>query len=170
MVALALPVGAAAHVQLTPARVAPGSFTLFTVLSPNESAQELTGLQLTIPEGLLVDSVSDTPGFTTRVIEDPQHRVAGLSWQGGRVAPARLALFHFSGTPVGSGLLQLTGIQHFADGSTRLWHSPEVTVASDSGSGRDSLTLGVAAAALALSLLLAVAFFVVLVRGRRVGP
>ena len=90
--ALVLPGIASAHVELTPDRVAPGSFTLFTVLSPNESAQRLTGLELTIPAGLLVDSVSDAAGFTTRVVEDPQHRVAGLSWQGGSVAPERLAL------------------------------------------------------------------------------
>jgi len=163
---LVLPAGAGAHVQLTPDRVAPGAFTLFTVLSPNESAQPLTGLQLTIPEGLLIDSVADTPGFTTRVIEDPQHRIAGLSWQGGRVAPARLALFSFSGTARTKGLLQLTGIQRFADGSTRLWHSPTVTVAAP-GSTRDSLTLGLAAAALALALVLACAVVVLLARGRR---
>ena len=169
MVSLTLPGVAAAHVALTPERVAPGSFTLFTVLSPNESAQPLTGLQLTIPPGLLVDSVADSAGFTTKVVEDPQHRVAGLSWQGGSVAPERLALFRFSGTPIAKGDLQLTGIQHFADGSTRLWHSPQVTVASDSTSSRDSLTLGVAAAALALSLLLAAAFALVVLRGRRAG-
>jgi len=167
LIFLALPAGAAAHVELTPDRVAPGSFTLFTVLSPNESAQPLTGLELTIPDGLLVDSVADTPGFSTRIVEDQQHRIAGLSWQGGRVAPARLALFHFSGTARSAGLLQLTGIQRFADGSTRLWHSPVVNVAS-AGTKRDSLTLGLAVAALALALLLGGgALALVLARGRR---
>ena len=68
-VGLALPATADAHVQLTPDKVAPGAFTLFTVLSPNESVQPLTGLQLTIPEGMLIDSAGDTPGFTTKVVE-----------------------------------------------------------------------------------------------------
>jgi uncharacterized protein YcnI len=167
-VALSVPAAAVAHVQLSPDRVAPGSFTLFTVLSPNESAQPLTGLQLTIPEELLVDSVADTPGFTTKVVEDAQHRVAGLSWEGGKVAPARLALFRFSGTPTADGVLELTGIQHFADGSTQLWHSPQITVAAAGSSSRDSLTLAVAIAALAVSLGLAVGVGVVLVRRARV--
>ena len=169
-VGLALPATADAHVQLTPDKVAPGAFTLFTVLSPNESVQPLTGLQLTIPEGMLIDSAADTPGFTTKVVEDPQHRVAGLSWQGGSVGSGRLALFHFSGTPRGSGVLELTGIQRFADGSTQLWHSPVVDVADDSGSSRDSLTLGLAVAALLLALLLGGgALLVALTRGRTVA-
>jgi hypothetical protein len=168
---LALPAGAGAHVQLSPDQVAPGSFTLFTVLSPNESSQPLTGLQLTIPPGLLVDSAADTPGFTTRVVQDQARRVAGLSWQGGNVAPSRLALFHFSGLANGTGLLQLTGIQHFADGSTRLWHSPIVTVAEPpKAASRDSLTLGIAVAALVLALLVGATVGYLVARGRRVAP
>jgi uncharacterized protein YcnI len=170
VLALALPSIAAAHVQLSPNRVAPAEFTLFTVLSPNESAQPLTGLQLVIPEGLQVDSVADTPGFATRIIEDEQHRIAGLSWQGGRVGSARLALFHFSGIAGGDGTLQLTGIQRFADGSTKVWHSPTVTVAAaESSSQRDSLTLGLAVAALVLAGLAGGGLVYLLTRRRRVA-
>jgi uncharacterized protein YcnI len=166
LIALGLPAAAAAHVELSPDRITPGSFTLFTVLSPNERAQPLTGLQLTIPDSLLVDSVADTPGFTTKIAEDEQHRIAGLSWQGGAVAAGHLALFRFSATPRTTGLLRLTGIQHFADGSTQLWHSPQVDVAG-AGSKRDSLTLGLAVAAIALALLLGGgALALVLGRGR----
>jgi uncharacterized protein YcnI len=167
LIALALPASAAAHVQLSPDRIDPGSFTLFTVLSPDESAQPLTGLQLTIPDGLVVDSIGETAGFTAKVVEDQQHRIAGLSWQGGHVAPGHLALFHFSGTPRATGVLQLTGIQRFADGSTRLWHSPQVDVAATGGAKRDSLTLALAAAALVLAVLLGGgALAVALARGR----
>jgi hypothetical protein len=167
---LASPAGAAAHVQLSPERVAPGSFTLFTVLSPNESSQVLTGLQLTIPAGLLINAVADTSGFTTKVVQDQTHRIAGLSWQGGNVAPTRLALFHFSGLATGTGLLQLTGIQHFADGSTRLWRSPTIEVAEPTkASSRDSLTLGIAVAALVLALLVGGALGYLVARSRRVA-
>jgi hypothetical protein len=170
LVAFAIPAGASAHVQLSPERVAPGSFTLFTVLSPNENPQPLTGLQLTIPAGLLINAVADTPGFTTKVVQDQTHRVAGMSWQGGNVAPTRLALFHFSGLATGSGLLQLTGIQHFADGSTRLWRSPVITVADPpKASSRDSLTLGIAVAGLVLALLVGGALGYLVARGRRVA-
>jgi Domain of unkown function (DUF1775) len=167
---LVLPAGAAAHVQLSPERVAPGSFTLFTVLSPNENSQALTGLQLTIPAGLLINAVADTPGFTTKVVQDQTHRIAGLSWQGGNVAPARLALFHFSGLATGRGVLQLTGIQHFADGSTRLWRSPTIEVAEPTKASRDSLTLGIAVAALVLALLVGGAVGYLVARSRRVAP
>ena len=167
---LALPAGAAAHVQVSPERVAPGSFTLFTVLSPNESPQPLTGLQLTIPDGLLINAVADTPGFTTKVVQDQTHRIAGLSWQGGNVAPTRLALFHFSGLATGTGTLQLTGIQHFADGSTRLWRSPTVEVAEPTKAAtRDSLTLGIAVAALVLALVVGGTVGYLVARNRRVA-
>jgi len=170
LVCLALPAVAAAHVELAPDRVAPGSFTLFTVLSPNENTQRLTGLQLTIPPGLLVSSVADTPGFTTKVVQDQAHRVAGLSWQGGNVAPTRLALFRFSGVANATGLLQLTGIQHFSDGSTRLWRSPVIDVADPPKAARDPLTLGLAAAALVVALLVGGVLGYFLARGRRVAP
>ena len=42
-VLLVFPAAASAHVEMSPDRVDPGSFTLFTVLSPNESEQPLTG-------------------------------------------------------------------------------------------------------------------------------
>jgi hypothetical protein len=129
----------------------------------------LTGLQLTIPPGLLVNSVADTPGFTSRVVQDQSHRIAGLSWQSGSVPPTRLALFHFSGLTTGTGVLQLTGIQHFADGSSRLWRSPTITVADPPATKRDSLTLGVAAAALVLAVLVGGALGYLVARGRRVA-
>jgi uncharacterized protein YcnI len=166
LLALVLPAAAAAHVELVPDSVAPGTFTLFTVLSPNESTQPLTGLQLSIPEGLLIDSIADTPGFTSKLVEDQRHRVAGLSWQGGQVAPGRLALFRFSGSAGSKGVLKLTGTQKFADGSTRLWRTPVLTVAAE-GSKRDSLTLGLAAAALAVAVLVGIGLALVVARGRR---
>lgn len=93
--ALAFPASAAAHVLLSPNTVAPHSFMLYTVLSPNERDSPLTGLSLTIPESLEVDAVADTPGFTESELTDQSHRIVGLRWSGGRVAPEARALpFH----------------------------------------------------------------------------
>jgi uncharacterized protein YcnI len=164
--ALVLPAAAAAHVELSPDRVAPGSFTLFNVLSPNESEQPLTGLRLLLPEGIEVDGVADSPGFTGRTVEDARHRVAALDWSGGSVAPDRLALFRFSASVGSKGTLRLTGIQRFADGSTRRWDTPVLTVAGD-GSQRDGLTLALAAAALVVAITALVAGIVALVARRR---
>jgi periplasmic copper chaperone A len=152
---LALPSTASAHVELSPDRVEPGSFTLFTVLSPDEAASPLTGLQLTFPPALEVDSVADTPGFTTTLITDQTHRITGVSWRGGSVAPGHLALFHFSASvPPASTVVHMIGVQSFADGSTKLWRSPQIEVqaaAAATGTSHPSDTLARVLAAAALA-------------------
>jgi uncharacterized protein YcnI len=149
---MAFPAAASAHVEMSPDRVAPGSFTLYTVLSPNESEQPLTGLRLTVPEDMEVDGAAGTPGFTTELVRDQAHRIVAISWQGGSVAPEDLGLFRFSAS-VGSDetTLHLVGVQTFADGTTKVWKTPAVEVegASD-GSGSDTAGRGMAAAALGL--------------------
>ncbi len=149
---LALPSTASAHVELSPDRVEPGSFTLYTVLSPDEAASPLTGLQLTFPQGLEVDSAADTPGFTTTLITDQTHRITGVSWRGGSVAPGHLALFHFSASvPPAATVLHLTGVQTFADGSTRVWRSPQIDVqAAATATPQSSDTIARVLAAVAL--------------------
>ena len=158
-VALAFPATAAAHVEFSPESVAPGSFTLYDVLSPNESQSQLTGVRITLPEGLEVDSIADTPGFTSEIVHDQANRAIGLSWQGGSIDPGHMAVFRFSASvPDRSGTLAATAIQSFADGSTKTWH-PTVDVADQSASSSDTvaraiavLGLMLAAAAIAISL------------------
>jgi hypothetical protein len=155
--ALALPASAAAHVLVSPDTVAPHSFTLYTVLSPNERTSPLTGLSLTIPESLEVDAVADTPGFTESEITDQSHRIVGLRWTGGHVAPGKLALFHFTGSVGGAGTIHLTGLQTFANGTTEFWRTPRIEVASaaagaDSG-GSDTVARVLAAIAVGLAAL-----------------
>jgi MYXO-CTERM domain-containing protein len=165
VVLLAFPATAAAHVEMSPDRVDPGSFTLFTVLSPNESEQPLTGLRLTIPEGMEVDGAASTPGFTTQVVRDQSHHIVAISWQGGSVQPDDLALFRFSAS-VGpdEATLRLVGVQTFAGGTTKVWKTPVVDVTKSSGSsGGDTASRGLAAAALGL----AAAAFAFGVRRRR---
>jgi uncharacterized protein YcnI len=163
LVALAVPAAAQAHVEISPESVEPGSFTLFTVLSPNESRQPLTGLRLTIPDDLDVDAVADSTGFTGQEVRDQRHRIVALSWQGGSVAPGHLALFRFSASvPEHDATVEMTGLQTFADGSTRVWHTPRIDVAPASGSG-DGLTRGLAIAAAVV----AVAALALAVRARR---
>jgi MYXO-CTERM domain-containing protein len=152
-VLLVFPAAASAHVEMSPDRVDPGSFTLFTVLSPNESEQPLSALRLTIPSGMEVDGAAATPGFTTQLVRDQSHRIVAISWQGGSVAPDDLALFRFSAS-VGADetTLHLVGVQTFADGTTKVWKTPVVGVAKESSSsGSDTGTKGLAAAALGLA-------------------
>jgi uncharacterized protein YcnI len=162
ILALALPASAFAHVELSPDTATPGSDVLFTVKSPNESTtQRLTGVRLTVPSSLVVEGAADTPGFRTQVVRDQAGRVVSLSWQGGSVPPGGLVLFQFAGTvPDHAGEVRLTALQTFADGSTKLWHSPVVDVQpAASGSsdttarvlGAAGIVLGVAAVALAVA-------------------
>ena len=150
--ALAFPASAAAHVLLSPNTVAPHSFMLYTVLSPNERDSPLTGLSLTIPESLEVDAVADTPGFTESELTDQSHRIVGLRWSGGRVAPGKLALFHFTGSVGDAGTIHLTGLQTFANGTTEVWRTPQIVVGAAAGSGSGSDTLARALSAVAVVL------------------
>jgi hypothetical protein len=145
---LAMPATAAAHVELSPDRVSPGAFTLFTVLSPNEGRSPLTALRLTVPAGMEVDAAADTPGFSTATVTDQSHRTIAIVWSGGRVPPDHLALFRFSAS-VGNapGALQMTAVQTFANGTTKTWTTPQVEVADPTQSS-DGLARGLAAGAL----------------------
>jgi uncharacterized protein YcnI len=160
-VLLAFPGAASAHVEMSPDRVDPGAFTLYTVLSPNESDQALTGLRLTIPNGMEVDAAAATPGFTTELVRDQAHRVVAVSWQGGSVAPDDLGLFRFSASvEANETTLHLIGVQTFADGSTKVWKTPVVEVAKEPGeSSRDTTGRSLGAAALGVAVVaLAVGF------------
>src|SRR4029079_3313974 len=114
---LPFPAAASAHVEMSPDRVDPGSFTLYTVLSPNESEQALTGLRLTVPDDREVYGAASTPGFSTQLVRDQSHRIVAISWQGGSVAPEDLGLFRFSAS-VGSDeeTLQLVGVSSLCHG------------------------------------------------------
>lgn len=164
ILALALPASAAAHVELSPDTATPGADVLFTIRSPNESDQPLTGVRLTVPSNLVIEGAADTPGFRTQVVRDQAGRVVSLSWQGGTIPPDGLALFQFAGTvPDSTGEVRLTALQTFADGSTKLWHSPVVDVESPP-SHSDTAARVLAAAGILLG---AVALALALVAQRR---
>ncbi|HET7428432.1 MAG TPA: DUF1775 domain-containing protein [Gaiellales bacterium] len=163
---LALPASASAHVELSPDTAPPGSDVLFTLKSPNESTQALTGVRLTVPSNLVIEGAADAPGFRTQVVRDQSGRVVSLSWQGGNVPPDGLALFQFSGTvPDSTGEVRLTALQTFADGSTKLWHSPVVDVQSAS-TGSDTAARLLAGAGIGL----AVVALLLALRGQRRRP
>ena len=80
--------------------------------------------------------------------------------------PDGLALFQFAGTvPDSTGEVRLTALQTFADGSTKLWHSPVVDVQSAS-TGSDTAARVLAAAGIGL----AVVALVLALRGQRRRP
>jgi len=151
----AVAAGAAqAHVLLRPDHVPPHTLELLTVLSPDEQSVPLTGLRLAIPGTLVVSSIGDTPGYRGQIVRDQSFRPVALSWQGGRTLPGHLALFRFAVlTPAHAGPVTLTGVQTFADGSSRIWRSARLVVAEPGGSASgddDGLILAAAGAGLVL--------------------
>ncbi|MDX6594222.1 MAG: hypothetical protein QOJ13_3418 [Gaiellales bacterium] len=167
---LVAPATAQAHVELTPDTVEPGGFALFTVMSPNESEQPLTGLRLTIPPELAIEGAVPVPGFTTDVVEDQSGRVATISWQGGSVDPGLLALFQFGGSvaPDQEGTVTLTALQTFADGSEKLWEDTAVinVGASETSAGEDTTARVLGGIGIAFAIAAAIGLVLVL-RTRR---
>jgi hypothetical protein len=149
---------ASAHVLIRPDRAPPHSLELFTVLSPDERSVPLTGLRLSIPLTLIVSSIADTPGYNGQIVRDQSFRPVALSWQGGHTLPAHLALFHFAAlTPESVGAVTLTGVQTFADGSTRIWRSARLVVAAPAGRSQGGDDDGVILAAAGAGALLGAA-------------
>ena len=142
---------AAAHVLMFPSRVAPGSFTLFTVVSPDEKTSPLTGLTLDIPPNLVVDSVQPAAGFRTQIVRDQTLRVIGLRWSGGRIPPGQMAVFRFTAlAPAHATTIPIPAVQTFADGSTQIWHTASLEIARPSSGGTGASTLSIAALVVAV--------------------
>jgi uncharacterized protein YcnI len=162
-----------AHVLIRPDQAPTETLTLFTVLSPDEKAIPLTGLRVTIPPGLVVSSVADTPGYRTQIVRDQSFRTAAIAWTGGDTAPTHLALFHFAAlTPSKPTTVHLSGLQTFADGSTKLWPNVRIDVtstasaASSEGASRTEVILALVAAIAAL--IAAAGAVLIATRGRAV--
>ena len=141
---LARPAAASAHVYVFPDRVTPGTFTLFSVISPDEKTSPLTGLTLNIPPDLIVSAVQPAAGFRTQIVRDQTLRVIGLRWTGGHVPPGQMAVFQFTALPPsGDATITIPAVQTFADGSTEVWHSASLTVgpAPSGGGGSSALSI-----------------------------
>jgi uncharacterized protein YcnI len=147
--ALAFPAAAPAHVEIASTEVGDGA--VFTATSPNENqTQEMTGLRLTIPNGLTVEAIGDAPGFNAEIVRDQTGKAVAVSWQGGSLPPEHMGLFQFSGALEGTDHVRLNGIQTFADGSTKTW-TPEIALNHTHGRS-DTLARVLAGAALVVAL------------------
>lgn len=162
---------ASAHVLVVPDRVAPGAFTLFTVISPDEKTTPLTGLTLSIPPGLVVSAVQPAPGFRTQIVRDQTLRTIGLRWSGGRIPPGQMAVFQFTALPPSRDTtIAIPAVQTFADGSTQVWRSAAITVAAPTSSGGSSTIAVVALAVASYAAAMATVAVALLVRLSRRRP
>jgi MYXO-CTERM domain-containing protein len=122
MAALAWTTGdASAHVQVSPAVVAPDDAVKFTVLVPGERDARTTRVALKMPAGLLPFSWADTPGWQRKLVATPDGGVDQVVWTG-RLPSDGFAEFSFlAGTPERAGQLVWKALQTYSDGTVVSW-------------------------------------------------
>jgi uncharacterized protein YcnI len=131
-------VGAAAvsaHVVVKPASVNVAAIQTFTISVPNEKAVAITGLRLTVPDGLKEVSPTVKPGWTvsTRKVADT---IVEITWTTGSIPPEQRDDFTFSAqAPATAGTLQWKAYQTYADGSMVSWDKDPATIAGDDAVG-----------------------------------
>jgi uncharacterized protein YcnI len=112
---------ASAHVQVTPARVAPGDAVMFTVLVPNERDTATTKVALKIPDGVLAFSFEEEPGWTRTEQQAANGSVESVTWTGS-LPPESFVRFTFlASTPDTQGTLAFPAVQTYADGQEAAW-------------------------------------------------
>lgn len=112
---------ASAHVQVTPAVVAPGDPVEFTVLVPGERDTGTTKVDLKLPPGLIPFSFTDVPGWKRRIVRAADGSAERIVWTG-RAAPDGLLRFVFlAGTPEQPTTMEWKALQTYAGGYVARW-------------------------------------------------
>jgi len=164
LAALGLPGAAAAHVTVTPHRLAPDAEGLLGFSAPNERERvSVRALTVTLPPGFVVGSVETKSGWEART----DGRT--VTWRGGRIPPGQFDQFTLRAVaPERNGRFSVAAVEQFSDGRRETFR-PRITVGPLPAAvrpGRDSgaralgkFALGVA---LAAALIAATAGFVAL--------
>jgi uncharacterized protein YcnI len=119
-----LPVAADAHVQVTPAEVAPADPVLFTVLVPNERDVPTTRVALKLPARLVPFSFEEVPGWKREDQPAADGSVETVVWTG-ELPPSSFVRFSFlASTPDQPGTLTFPTVQTYADGTEAAWVGP----------------------------------------------
>ena len=166
-----------AHATVSPPVAETGVLQQFTLAVPTEKeGATTTGVQLTVPEGVAIDSFEAEPGWKRSVSATGSGESAvvnTVTWTGGAVPTGEDAVFRFSATLTGGSQTYTFGVrQTYSDGSVVEWTgnetsdtpSPTIKGVSSIGGGSSSTLAMIAIAVAAVALLLAV---VSLLSGRR---
>jgi uncharacterized protein YcnI len=148
--ALWLAGGAWAHAGITPAAVQKQTDGVFVLAVPTEKANATTTqVELTPPEGFVVDAFAPSPGWRREEQETgtgEERRVTKVTWSGGSVPEGEFAEFRFTGEAENDGTFAFDVRQTYSDGSIVDWSGPEssdepaprVQAVSDLVGGADS--------------------------------
>ena len=158
LVTLASAGPASAHVVPQPQFLASGEAGTLALAGPNERDETMTGLSVTVPEGLHILRAEDTGDWTATVDE----RTA--IWAGGRLEPMVEASFELElDVSAEPGTVTLATTQLYPDGETVDW---PVSLTIVPGAGGSDQNLGWALVAAAAGLVLTVGVVLVLWRRR----
>lgn len=113
------------HSVVHPERVAPGAFERFVLRVPTEKPVPTTGVQLLIPDNVMVFSLGGKPGWHYTTDKDPAGRIKSINWTGGEVPVGEFTDFEFvARAPKESGILVWKAYQTYQDGSVVAWIGP----------------------------------------------
>ena len=151
LAAFALP--ASAHVEVTPARAAPGQLQLYTIQVPNELPDQApVEVDLTLPTGFVLDVAQALPGWQT-VISKQAGAPVGVAWKDGSIPVGTFTAFQVQGrNPARSGPLTWRAVQRY-ERSTVTWSgaagsaapAPVVQLVKGAAAGGDATVVGAAA-------------------------
>jgi uncharacterized protein YcnI len=115
------PAAAQAHIQVTPAAVAPNDPVKFTVLVPGERDSDTVKVELQMPSGLLPFSYEDTPGWKRSLVKAANGSVERVVWTGSTPGDGFTEFSFLAGTPENPGELAFKALQTYADGTVVRW-------------------------------------------------
>jgi uncharacterized protein YcnI len=116
-----LPAVAGAHIQVTPALVAPNDPVKFTVLVPGERSAETTRVELKMPADLLPFSYAETPGWKRQLIKASTGAIDRVVWTGRSPSDGFVEFSFLAGTPEKPGELVFKALQTYSDRTIVRW-------------------------------------------------
>ena len=119
-----------AHAAVSPPVARTGVLQQFTLAVPTEKEDATTtSVEVTVPDGVQIDSFEPEPGWTRHVSAHgggEEAVVRQVTWTGGSVPAEEDAVFRFQATLTGGSKdYSFTVRQTYSDGSVVDWNGPE---------------------------------------------
>ncbi len=148
-----------AHAAISPPTAETSVLQQFTLAVPTEEeGATTTEIQLTVPDGVAIDSFEAAPGWTRTVKATGSGEDAVINqvtWTGGSVPTDEDSVFHFQAALTGGSATYTFGVrQTYSDGTVVEWTGPEdsdtpsPTIKGVSSLGGSSNTLAIVAVVL----------------------
>lgn len=112
-----------AHVTVWPRESRTGAYEKYVVRVPTEGKVTTTSVELSVPEGVTLESMGVPAGFTYE-LKRTGERVTGIVWSM-QIKPGEFAEFSFvARNPKDAGDIVWRAVQRFSDGTSTEWSGP----------------------------------------------